>query len=504
MALWATPARKAATFRRGERLCERPYPASRRRPITTKAALGPVPINRNAESALILWCGAVGLMARIHLLYFDAGGGHRAAAEALAAAFSQGAAAGEAPRLVNLQDVLDSVDVIRRWTGIRLQDGYNRLVGRNWTWGFGFLVRPLQALIALRYKAVVAGLLDFWRRNPADLVVSLVPHFNGAIGAALQASGRRVPFAVVITDWADTPLGSRWLARRSGGPPRPSFWLYGSPELLVCGTPRAVAQALDRGLPPERVFQASGMILRPAFYANGGSLEMPRAERASPAGHRSPATERPTGATQTKSGRATALSPAECAAERERLGLVPGLPTALVLFGGAGSPAMLTIAAGLDQFDGRVQAIYICGRDQRLRRRLQARPARHPRLVLGFTADVPHYMQLADFFIGKPGPGALSEALQMTLPAIVVAGRRTMPQERFNADWLQQQGWGQAVKRPGEVRRAVAAWLRPGALEACRDRVAAVNNRAVFEIRDELRRRFLSSDDAAPPPPPVD
>lgn len=48
--------------------------------------------------------------------------------------------------------------------------------------------------------------------------------------------------------------------------------------------------------------------LRPARLAlesNGGSLELPRAERASPADSRSPATGRPTGATQAKGGRAT-------------------------------------------------------------------------------------------------------------------------------------------------------------------------------------------------------
>ena len=30
--------------------------------------------------------------------------------------------------------------------------------------------------------------------------------------------------------------------------------------------------------------------------------------------------------------------------------------------------------------------------------------------VVGFTSEIPYYMVLSDFFIGKPGPGSISEA----------------------------------------------------------------------------------------------
>ena len=42
-----------------------------------------------------------------------------------------------------------------------------------------------------------------------------------------------------------------------------------------------------------------------------------------------------------------------------------------------------------------------------------------PLFVEGFTAEMPYYMQLSDFFIGKPGPGSISEAIAMRLPVIV-------------------------------------------------------------------------------------
>ena len=60
-----------------------------------------------------------------------------------------------------------------------------------------------------------------------------------------------------------------------------------------------------------------------------------------------------------------------------------------------------------------LQLIFICGRNEKLARALRVGGSRLPRFVEGFTKDVNRYMHLADFFIGKPGPGSVSEALAM-------------------------------------------------------------------------------------------
>ncbi len=49
-------------------------------------------------------------------------------------------------------------------------------------------------------------------------------------------------------------------------------------------------------------------------------------------------------------------------------------------------------------------------------------------------------MHASDFFIGKPGPGSISEALAMKLPVIVERNAWTLPQERYNADWVTERG----------------------------------------------------------------
>ena len=120
------------------------------------------------------------------------------------------------------------------------------------------------------------------------------------------------------------------------------------------------------------------------------------------------------------------------AAERRRLGLDPDRPTGLVLFGGQGSKVMLEIAERLPD----TQLILICGRNQSSPDASARCPYAAPRFVEGFTSEIPYYMSLADFFIGKPGPGSISEAVAMGLPVIVERNAWTLPQERYNADWV--------------------------------------------------------------------
>ena len=118
-------------------------------------------------------------------------------------------------------------------------------------------------------------------------------------------------------------------------------------------------------------------------------------------------------------------------------------------------------------------------------------PHRIPMFVQGFTRDVPLYMELADFFIGKPGPGCISEALAKRLPVIVQRNAWTMAHERYNADWVEQMGVGVVVRNfATELAGAVQTMLAAGNYERFRTRAAAMNNSAVYEIPDLLAGIF--------------
>jgi 1,2-diacylglycerol 3-beta-galactosyltransferase len=151
------------------------------------------------------------------------------------------------------------------------------------------------------------------------------------------------------------------------------------------------------------------------------------------------------------------------------------------MFGGQGSPIMSRIARRLDGFD-KLQLIFICGRNQKLESRLRKMRFRIPVFIEGFTTRVDRYMQIADFFIGKPGPGSISEALRMGLPVIVERNMRTLPQERFNANWIIEKEIGMVVRSFRHIDGAVERLLEPATMARYRANAAMIQNRGVFEI----------------------
>jgi UDP-N-acetylglucosamine:LPS N-acetylglucosamine transferase len=376
-------------------------------------------------------------MTTVDLVWFNAGGGHRAAALAL----EQVMQSQQRPwtvRRVNLTEVLDPTSLFRRVLGIEPEDIYNKRLASGFTLGLSQELKLLQGLIRLAHNALVQRLAAHWRTTQPDLVVSLVPNFNRALHDSVAQARPGVPFVTVMTDMADHP---------------PSFWIEpGLRQHLVCGTEHAMRQALIAGVDPRLVHRASGMVLRPDFHA---------------------------------------ATTADRTLERAMVGLDAHTPTGLVLFGGTGSRVMKRIATLLPD----TPLVLMCGRNEALAAELRALPSRAPRVVVGFSSEVARWMRRCDFFIGKPGPGSLSEAVSQGLPVIVSRNAWTMPQERWNTEWVQQHGLGLVLRRFGQVDEAVAQLLPE--LPAYRARVAGMHNRAVFEVPDILAR-ILAEATASP------
>src|SRR3984957_19904622 len=117
---------------------------------------------------------------RIHLVFFDAGGGHRNAATALQLQMERQGLPFDVT-LVNLQEVLDPLDILRKLTGLRIQDLYNKMLRNGWTLGSPQLMRVLQFVVRMYHSPSVEVLRKFWIETKPDMVVSLVPHFNRAL-----------------------------------------------------------------------------------------------------------------------------------------------------------------------------------------------------------------------------------------------------------------------------------------------------------------------------------
>jgi 1,2-diacylglycerol 3-beta-galactosyltransferase len=374
--------------------------------------------------------------AQVDLIYFDAGGGHRASAKGLTSVAEQQHRAWNI-NLINLRDLLEPADVIRRLTGVRVEDFYNSQLRSGLTIGTGPLLRITQMLIRQLEPRMIALLAGHWQDSQPDIVVSMIPNFNHAILEGLRqadaAQARaETPMITILTDLADYP---------------PHFWIERQKQYLVCGTATAARQAIAMGHSQECVFRTSGMIVRHEFYRT------------------------------TETSRE---------AERTRLGLDPELPTGVVMFGSYGSSQMASIARRIEAAQLKTQLIFICGHNYKLRDQIESMKLSYPFHCVGFTQEIPYFMRLADFFIGKPGPGSISEALVMGLPLIVERNAWTMVQERFNTDWIARNGVGIVLPSLREIASAVSTMLDPEQMVRLRASVRAVDNRAVFEIPEIL------------------
>src|SRR5712671_4423413 len=394
------------------------------------------------SSGVPLTYATIGAMKRVHVVFHDGGGGHRNAAVALQTVISQQQRDWQI-ELIQFQDLTDRLDVLRKLTGIRIQQQYNTLLQNGWTLGSTYLLRVLQATIRFFNKPLVNLLERFWREKPADLLISVIPHFNRQICESWAKVYPGRPFVTIITDLADFP---------------PRFWIEPIKEqYVIAGTEKAAEQARAMGHDDAHTFLTSGMILRPDFYLEDNSDPI---------------------------------------ALRKELGLRPDLTTAIVLFGGHGSKVMYDIASRLDAANAPLQLILICGRNEELAAKFAAHPWRMPVKVIGFTKEFLNYTRAADFLIGKPGPGSIAEAMVRKLPVLIECNSWTLPQERYNAEWVAEKRVGIVLRNFREVVSGVQRMLDPVTLAEFRKNVGGLENRAIFEIPEILEKLLRESADA--------
>ena len=74
----------------------------------------------------------------------------------------------------------------------------------------------------------------------------------------------------------------------------------------------------------------------------------------------------------------------------------------------------------------------------------------------------------------------------MGLPVITIKNSLTMPQERYNATWIRENQLGIVVSSISEIKRAVDTLIQR--LPEFQKRVARIENRAVFEVVEALKK----------------
>lgn len=369
------------------------------------------------------------------VVFTDAGGGHRATAEALRDILNQ--TGRYRVTLVNAyQEVLPHLDLFKRYTSRDVEETYNDLIlrqGRTGLFCLSFYVCAVLNVLLLG-KSGRRAFADLWERHRPDLVVSVLPVINQLMLDSLAGYRQgSVPFAVLMTDWAEInrhvwfPKGRRYYA--------------------IGGTDACIRQLNRYRHPPDRVFAMSGLLIRSNF------LE-PR--------------------------------PGDIAGTRRELGLDPDRAVVCVLYGGYGSGRMLEIAEALRDDPPDAQFLFLCGRNRPLADAVAAADLPFPAVIKGFTREVHRYMAVSDVFVGKTGPLSVSEALACGLP-LLIDRTNVLPQEHAVLKWIAASGTGRVFSTPRQFADALKDLLARGESVRNPDSSSPGGNQAARQIPAIIR-----------------
>lgn len=336
---------------------------------------------------------------RILFLFSDTGGGHRSAAEALIEALNL-----EFPGRFQTE----MVDVFRNAPPpFQLAiPSYPMLTQVPTIWEISYSMFDGRRRVIVANSVMGPYVKQFFTRildkHPCDLILSVHPVPNSSFLDILEERDgqRRIPYITVITDLVTTP----------------AFWYDKRSDVIVVPTEAARLRGLKLGMREEQ-FKVIGLPVADRFC----SLNK------------------------------------DHSALRRKLGWPQDLPIALIVGGAEGMGPIGKNALAIDKARLPLGLAVICGRNKRLKERLEEHEWNIPAYIYGYTRDMPDFMAAADFLVTKAGPGTLSEAFIAGLPVIIYS--RLPGQEDGNVTYTVEEGAGIWAPKPALVVKALRNWL---------------------------------------------
>ncbi|VFQ79267.1 unnamed protein product [Cuscuta campestris] len=374
------------------------------------------------------------------ILMSDTGGGHRASAEAIKAAFSQ--EFGEKYQVI----VCDLWTEHTPWPFNQLPKSYSFLVKHSSLWKmtyYGSAPRLIHqsnfaATSAFIAREAAKGLMKY----KPDIIISVHPLMQHVPLRILRAKGllNKIVFTTVVTDLCTC---------------HPT-WFHKLVTRCYAPSDEVAHRAIKAGLRFSQI-KIFGLPVRPSFV----KPVRPKDEL------------------------------------RDELGMNVELPAVLLIGGGEGMGPIEATARALDKalYNAKLgepmgQLLIVCGRNKRLTDKLLSIDWKVPVKVKGFVTKMEECMGACDCIISKAGPGTIAEAMIRGLPIILndyIAG-----QEAGNVPFVVDNGCGKFSKVPKEIANIVRQWFGPkrDELEAMsRNCLRMARPDAVFKIvrdMDEL------------------
>ncbi|XWS70525.1 hypothetical protein CRYUN_Cryun03dG0055100 [Craigia yunnanensis] len=306
---------------------------------------------------------------KVLILMSDTGGGHRASAEAIKAAFNE--EFGDDYQVF----VTDLWSDHTPWPFNQLPKSYNFLVKHGSLWRMTYYGSAPRVVHQSNFAAtstfiareVAKGLMKY----QPDIIISVHPLMQHVPLRILRAKGllKKIVFTTVVTDLSTC---------------HPT-WFHKLVTRCYCPTAEVVKRALKAGLQPSQI-KVYGLPVRPSFV----KPVRPKIEL------------------------------------RRELGMDEDLPAVLLMGGGEGMGPIEATARALGNalYDENLgepigQILVICGHNKKLSSKLLSIDWKIPVQVKGFVTKMEECMGSCDCIITKAGPGTIAEAMIRGLPIIL-------------------------------------------------------------------------------------
>jgi 1,2-diacylglycerol 3-beta-galactosyltransferase len=348
----------------------------------------------------------------ILFLFSDTGGGHRSAAEAII----------EALRLDYGESLTtEMVDIFKEYAPKPLNRApawYPRMVRVPQAWGLGYYLSDghtrARLFTSTTWPYVQRSARQLVENHPSNAIVSVHPLANAPVLHTLKKAPIRPVFITVVTDLVTGH----------------ALWYHRRTDLCIVPTEASRQRALECGLRSDQV----------------RVLGLPVADR-------------------------FCRPPGDRAELRARLGWPQDRPVVVLVGGGEGMGPLKKTARAIAGAGLPLSLAVIAGRNQELKRSLEAQPWPVQTFIYGFVREMPDFMQASDVLVTKAGPGTISEALNAGLPMILYS--RVPGQEDGNVDYVVSEGAGVWAPNPGQIVSALKEWIyhpekRDRAAAACR------------------------------------
>lgn len=342
---------------------------------------------------------------KILIISSDTGGGHRSAAQALAVGL-QKFWHGESVAVRIVKAVEESHHITDKLVNV-----YNWVLRHRQSWMkylYWAVNRFRPETREFFHRRCVGFLRDHFEKWCPHVVVSVHPltqHIFGRVLRELKLTDQ-IPLVTVVTD----PCYGFWKG-----------WACDDVSLYLVANDDARRQLLDYGVSDEKI-KISGLPLHPKFRE---------------------------------------VQEIDAQEARRAFGLDPDKFTVFVNAGWIGGGNIPAIFRELVRGELDVQAIFLAGKNDRLREEAEelALTAKFPVKVIGYSDEIEKLMHSANVMVSKLGGLTTFEAIACRLPVIGDATTPPMPQEAGTADLISKRGAGILLRRPSDIVPTIQSLL---------------------------------------------